>query len=115
MGRQEDELERIRRIRDEQIATRDPRAKERKFYGDVSRRRKARHFTLKSFIADLQAKWTWMLIGGIVGAIAAIVVIQVFRTQWAEYAGLVIIVFGVVVGRLMGAVRDWGDEDWGRK
>ena len=115
MSRQEDEVERIRRIRDQQIAARDPRAKERAFYQKVSQRRKRKAFTFSNILADFQAKWTWMAAGGIAGTAAAIALNLAFKAQWAEYVGYAIVAFGIVVGRLCGAVRDWGDEDWGRK
>lgn len=115
MSRQEDEVERIRRIRDQQLAARDPRAKERAVFQKVSQRRKVRSFTFKNILADFQAKWTWMAVGGIAGALAAIAINLLFKAQWAEYVGYVMVAFGIVVGRLCGAVRDWGDEGWGRK
>jgi hypothetical protein len=115
MSRQQDEIERLKRLRERQLADRDPRAKERKLYQNVSSRRKSKPLTLKNILADLQAKWLWMFAGGIIGAIAALVTVQLFQAKWAEYVGYAMIAFGVVVGRLLGAVRDWGDEDWGRK
>src|SRR5512136_2184260 len=99
MSRQENEVERIRRIRDQQLAARDPRAKERAFYSKVSQRRKVRSFTFKNILADFQAKWTWMAVGGIIGALAAIVIILLFKARWAEYVGYAMIAFGIIVGR----------------
>jgi len=115
MSRQDDEIERLRRLRDRQLADRDPHAKDKRFYQDVSHRRKGKKFSLSNIVADFQAKWTWMLVGGIIGAVAALAMVLVFKEKWAEYVGYGFIVFGIVMGRLFGAVRDWGDEDWGRK
>jgi len=115
MSRQDDEIERLKRLRERQLADRDPHARDRKLYQDISRRRRGKKLTLGSILRDLQAKWTWMAAGGIVGAIAAVVTILVFKEKWAEYVGYAMIAFGVIVGRLLGAIRDWGDEDWGRK
>jgi len=115
MSRQQDEIERLKRLRDQQLAARDPLAKDRKVFQDVSRRHKRKPFTLKNILADFQAKWMWMLVGGLIGAIAALATILVFQAKWAEYLGIGMILFGMIIGRLSGAVRDWGDEDWGRK
>jgi hypothetical protein len=115
MSRQNDELERLKRLRERQLSDRDPRARDRAFHQQISTRRRSRQFTLQGLLKDFQAKWTWMLAGGIVGIIAAIVVTQLFQTTWAEYIGFVMVIFGIVMGRVLGAVRDWGDEDWGRK
>jgi hypothetical protein len=115
MSRKEDELERLKRLRERQLADRDPRARDRALYQKVSALRQSKKLTLKNVLADLQAKWLWMFVGGVIGAIAALVIVLVFQAKWAEYVGYAIIAFGIVVGRLLGAVRDWGDEDWGRK
>ena len=115
MSRQSDELERLKRLRERQLSDRDPQARDRAFHQQISTRRRGRQFTLRGLIKDFQAKWTWMLAGGLIGAIAAVLMILVFKEKWAEYVGYGFIVFGIVLGRLFGAVRDWGDEDWGRK
>jgi hypothetical protein len=115
MSRPNDELERIKRIRDQQLAARDPRARDRAVQERVRARRQTRKLTFKNLLADFTAKWTWMVTGGIIGAILAIVVHLIFKAAWAEYVGYGLILFGIVVGRVLGSVRDWGDEDWDKR
>jgi hypothetical protein len=43
------------------------------------------------------------------------VVNLMFKVTWAEYAGYGLILFGMIVGRILGAIRDWGDEDWDKR
>jgi hypothetical protein len=115
MSRQDDELARIKRIRDQQLAARDPRARDRVLQSKVRARRQIKKFTIKNLLSDFTAKWTWMVAGGVIGAVLAIVVNLVFKTAWAEYVGYGLVLFGIVIGRLFGGIRDWGDEDWGKK
>ena len=115
MSRQSDELERIKRIRDQQLAARDPHARDRAVQAKVRARRQVKKLTFKNLLADFAAKWTWMVTGGVIGAVLAIVVNLVFKATWAEYVGYGLVLFGIVVGRVLGAVRDWGDEDWDKK
>lgn len=70
---------------------------------------------MKSIILDFPAKWQFMIIGALIGLLVALVINIVVQDQWAQIAGGVLIVFGLVAGRVMGAIRDWGNEDWGRK
>lgn len=115
MGSQDDEIERIKRIRERQLSDRDPRARDKAFYGRISARRQGKKLTFQSVLADFRAKWTWMLGGLIIGIVLALALNQLFQATWAQYVGYFIILFCVVMGRMFGAIRDWGDEDWGRK
>ena len=115
MSRQNDELERIKRIRDQQLAARDPRARDHALQQQVRAHRPGKKLTVRNILADFTAKWTWMVVGGAIGAVLAIVVNLVFRVTWAEYVGYGLILFGMVVGRILGAIRDWGDEDWDKR
>jgi hypothetical protein len=45
----------------------------------------------------------------------AIVVNLAFKATWAEYVGYGLVLFGIVLGRIFGAIRDWGDEDWDKR
>ena len=114
MSRQNEELERIKRIRDQQLVARDPRARDHALQ-QVRARRQSKKLTVRNILADFTAKWTWMVVGGAIGAVLAIVVNLVFKATWAEYVGYGLILFGMVVGRILGAIRDWGDEDWDKR
>ncbi len=114
MGKQEDEIRRLQRLRDEQLSSRDPTAKDRAKMQRIStRHRKSRQpLTVKRIIQDLPAKWLLMIIGGVIGVIVALIMNMIADDPWVRIASYVVIVFGIVAGRVMGAVRDWGDEDW---
>jgi hypothetical protein len=115
MSRQQDELERLRRIREQQLRARDPTAKDQAFYGKVSARRKQDKLTLGGILKDFEAKWLWMFAGGIIGLAAAGVLALTVKAEWVSLVAIVIVFAGLVIGRLLGAVMDWRDDDWTRK
>ena len=64
---------------------------------------------------DFPAKWLLMVVGALIGLVIALIINIVVQAQWAQIVGGALVVFGLVAGRVMGAIRDWGNEDWGRK
>jgi len=117
MSRQEDEIKRLQRLRDEQLQARDPTAKERAQQQRlVARHRKTqKKITAKSVILDFPAKWQFMVIGALLGLLIALIINIIVQAEWAQIVGGILVVFGLVAGRVMGSIRDWGNEDWGRK
>ncbi len=117
MGNKEDEIRRLQHLRQEQLNARDPTARDRATQQRISKRhrRRKKRPTLKSIILDFPAKWLLMIIGGLIGVLIALIINMIVQDPWARIVGWILIVFGIVAGRMMGAVRDWGDEDWGRK
>ncbi|HEY4689717.1 MAG TPA: hypothetical protein VIK33_10425 [Anaerolineae bacterium] len=115
MSSPKDETERLKRIRAQQLAARDPLKKDRTFYGMVSQRGKKNRLTLGSILKDFESKWTWMFVGGIIGTIVALVFVALVNTSWATLVAIVLIFAGLIIGRLMGAVMDWRNDDWQRK
>ena len=67
MGRQNDELERIKRIRDQQLAARDPTHATGSLQAKVRARRQIKKLTFKNLLSDFTAKWTWMVQVGLSG------------------------------------------------
>ncbi len=53
-----------------------------------------------------------MVIGALIGLLVALIINIGVQAQWAQIVGGLPIVFGLVAGRVMGAVREWGNEDW---
>jgi len=115
MGKSNDELERLKRLREWQLRQRDPTAKDKAFYSQVSQRQKANRLTFRGILKDLRAKWLYMLVGGMMGLLAAVLLNQFVQAYWVQPIGYVLVFSGIAMGRVMGAVIDWRDEDWGRK
>ena len=112
-----DELERIKRIRDQQIAVRyDPDGKRARYEKINMQRRQGTKVTLRSLLKDIPAKVWWSLVGGLIGVVFLLILQRLpDAPSWSLYLGLGAIVFGVVVGFVLGKQRDSGKEDWGPK
>lgn len=114
MKSQEDEVRRLQRLRDEQLRDRDPNAKKNAQYKRVviNYQSRQKRITLGSVINDLPAKFWFMIIGGLLGVVLALVLLILIAEPWVKTVGLIAVLFGLVSGRVMGAARDWGSEDW---
>lgn len=113
MSNRKDEIERIQRIREQQIRARDPRAHARKTQQKIRGRYKEETFSLQDVLKNIPTKWWGMFIGGIVGIIVAIVFSKAVETEssWVGYVGYIIVLAGIVLGRGVGAAMDWSEED----
>ena len=114
MKSSENEVRRLQRLRDQQIRDRDPTAKKVAQYRRTvtNYKKRQKRITLGSVINDLPAKIWFMVIGGLLGAVLAIVLLIIIDEPWVKALGIIVILFGLISGRVMGAARDWGDEDW---
>jgi hypothetical protein len=115
MRNEKDEIERLKRLRQQQISARDPTAKDKAYYGMVSRRARPGKLTLGGVLKDFESKWTWMFAGGIIGLILAVLIVVAVKASWAPLAAGAVIFAGFAIGRLLGAVMDWRNDDWERK
>jgi hypothetical protein len=108
-----DEIERIQRIRDQQIRARDPRSRDRKRHQRVGARYREEAFSFQDLLRSIPTKWWGMIVGGIIGLVFAIVLNKLVETEasWMEYVWYVIVLFGVALGRGVGAAMDWSEED----
>ena len=115
MPTEQDEIERLKRIRDRQISARDPTIKEKQYHARLSTKARNRKYTFKDALKDIQSKWMWMFVGGFIGFAFGLVFSYAIPETWADYAGLFMIGVGAAVGRLVGTAVDWRSDDWGRK
>lgn len=113
-----DEIERIRRIRERQLAARDPTAAERRAQKQLASRYAHKKITLLDVVQNIPAKWWGMIIGGLLGFILALVLDQVLHVRipnvdafWVEYMWYTLVFFGVAIGRGLAAAMDWSEDD----
>jgi hypothetical protein len=113
MNRQDDEIERIRRIRDRQLQLRDPTAKERRVQKRVAARYSPQKLTLAETIREIPGRWLGMILGGVIGILLGILFDLLIGTDdwWVRYVPYVIAFAGVALGRMLGAVLDWREQD----
>ncbi len=111
MGSRNDEIERIQRIREQQIRARDPRATDRKRAQRIRTRRTHNKVTFGDAVRDIPGKWWGTILGGLIGLIAAMILGDMVKTSWVIYAEFIIVFAGAVIGRTLGMVMDWREED----
>ena len=109
----QEEIERLKRIRDRQIRLRDPQAKDHEIQHRIASRYEKPKLTLESIIKDIPGKWMGMIVGGILGIIIAVTlnVVLDFEVAWMEYALYLIVAICAAMGRALGAAMDWREED----
>jgi hypothetical protein len=109
------EQERLKRLRDRQLAARDPLVKQRKFQHDsaVKERRMRKPFSLTKAWGELPHIVKSPFYGLVVGIVVTVILPNVWISPWAIFAGagltIVFIVFGVVTGNsldLRDRIRD---------
>ncbi len=112
-----DELERIKRIRDQQIRVRyDPDEKKARYNKISVQRRQGTKVTFGSVLKDIPDRVWWSLVGGLIGLVFTLILLRLpDAPSYALYIGLAGIVFGLVIGFILGKQRDSGTEDWGPK
>jgi hypothetical protein len=114
-----DDLERIRRIRDRQLRARDPLAAQRKSQRLAATRYTRPKVSFRDVMRDIPGKWRGMIIGGFIGFLLALVLDRVLHlrfpkisTFWASYVWYSLIAFGVILGRVLAMAMDWSEEDY---
>jgi hypothetical protein len=108
---EQDEIDRIRQIREEQIRARDPRKKDAKFYQKVSTRPTYDEVTWEEILKDIPIKWWGTILGGVIGLIVGLVLNMMVEASWAQLALPVTTLAGVAMGRGLGMAMDWSEED----
>lgn len=114
MSQRNNEAERLKRLREQQIAARDPLAKEKAYHARMAARPRPK-MTATSVIKDFQLKWSLMFAGGILGAIVAVILSLAVRASWVPLVAFALIAAGLIIGRVMGAVLDWRNEGWTKR
>ncbi|MGB7873528.1 MAG: hypothetical protein WBL25_04020 [Anaerolineales bacterium] len=100
------EQERLKRLRERQLADRDPLVKQRQFQRSTARREKRlkkQTYTLGKMWKDIPHVWKGFFYGLILGLVVFLVVPMLWLSPWAfpiSLAAFVItVLFGIIVGR----------------
>lgn len=109
MSKQND-VDRLQRLREQQLRARDPQKKDQKKMQRLHAKHGHRNqLTLKQILREIRGGWWGMLVGGLLGAVLALAIGQ--GIDLSPLAGAVIIFVGVAIGRVVGTVMDWRDDD----
>jgi hypothetical protein len=118
MSNQNDELERLRRLRERQILARDPKAKERKVQAKVTTRRrklKKKNVSFQTMMRDMLGDMSYKFWGAIAGVVLG-TVISIVLALFLEDIGMVAViglaatVVLTLVGFIFGHSFDWRAE-----
>jgi VIT1/CCC1 family predicted Fe2+/Mn2+ transporter len=106
------DLERLRRIRQQQLAARDPRKKQDKLQKTISHKHRShsQSFSIGTMWAEVPNRWKGAFFGCIFGVIAIFVLPLVTDAEWATTVGFVLLFFLGVMGFLVGRSKDAQDD-----
>ena len=112
-----DEVERLKRLRDQQIKTRyDPNEKKAKYEQISYRRRQGTKVTGRSVLKDIPDKVWWAIGGAAIGLVFLFIITRIpGMPSYGPLIGVGGIVFFTVIGWFFGSTRDWGKGGWGGK
>jgi hypothetical protein len=111
----QDEIERLKRIRDRQIAARNPEKDEQKHYARIRSqgRPDRRQLTFQQLLDLAGSRLTWSL-GGMAFGLAFGIFSALLVPAWGLYLLSGATAIGLVMGFVLGAVRDKGSTWTGR-
>ena len=112
-----DELERLKRLQEQQIRVRyDPNEKKAKFEQISYQKRQGTKVSGRSVLKDIPDKVWWALGGGAIGLLFLIIITRLpGMPAYGPLIGVGGILFFIVIGWFLGAARDSGKGDWGSK
>ena len=112
MSNSDQEQERLRRLRDRQIADRNPQVKQREFYrsSNERERRAARPYTLAEAWGVIPHLWKVPFYGLLLGVVLLLVITSLWISFWAWVVGGMATLIFVVVGFVIGQALDSRDK-----
>ncbi len=101
------EQERLKRLRDQQLASRDPQQELRRYHQQAAQRGRQAYKmpSLRESWGDIPHIWKNLIFSLVVGVLAVVIVPAVWPSSYALLCAgagtLIVLVFGTVVGRAM--------------
>jgi hypothetical protein len=112
MSNYNDEQERLRRLRDRQIADRDPSVKQQKFSREsAARERRAyKPMTLKGVWSDIPHIYKGAFFGFLIGLVLMFLLTYLWNSTLVLIGSLVLVVVCIFMGAMIGRAADARDE-----
>ncbi len=108
-----DEIERIKRIRDRQIGARDPTVKLNKQGRRIATQlRTGSRYSMQDVLKDIKNAWIWMVFLGVMGFLGGLLFMRLVQQWWSPYVVVVLTLAGGLVGRIIGQLIDKGKGGW---
>ncbi|MCB0103973.1 MAG: hypothetical protein H6635_09660 [Anaerolineales bacterium] len=106
------EQDRLKRLRERQIADRDPLVKQRNVQRGISTkaRRMRKPFKLSGAWEDLPHTIRMPAYGLLLGIISTLILPLVWASPYAIWAGVIILVLLILLGIVIGGSLDWRDD-----
>ena len=108
MPNQNDEVERLKRIRDKQLRARDPQKKVQKTQHHIAQRYRSsrKPVTAKNVIADVPKKWLGFVIGLFLGFFVLMVLPYFVDSKWTDMIGIGVMLILGFLGLAVGQAAD---------
>jgi hypothetical protein len=109
---QNDEIERIRKIRDRQLNLRDHSVEQKRVHREITkkRRRNVEKFSFGAIFGDIPKMITGTLIGIVIGILVFLILPYIFdEGDWIDIAGIAVTVIGAIFGFFFGRAIDARD------
>jgi F0F1-type ATP synthase assembly protein I len=105
---QNDEQERIRKIRDRQLDLRDHSVEQKRVQHEIAkkRRRNVEKFRLSAIFGDIPRMITGTLIGMVIGILIFLILPYLFDGSWVDIVGIAVTVIGAFFGFFFGRAID---------
>ncbi|MEK7327172.1 MAG: hypothetical protein AAB217_18160 [Chloroflexota bacterium] len=110
MSKEDEELARLQRLRDQQISRRKPTKQDKQLQKAAAKRKDWAKYSFGDALRDMPAKWLYMFIGGVIGLVIALFLVGLVQAVWTPYAAIIIVVVCLLLGRVFGLVEDWKHE-----
>jgi VIT1/CCC1 family predicted Fe2+/Mn2+ transporter len=118
MSNGSDELERLKRLRERQIQSRDPKAKEKQIQAKVTARRRklgrrntSFQYMMRDMLGDLPYKFWGAIIGALLGTVLSIILALVWEDiAMVAIVGLIATLVLTLIGVVFGHSFDWRAE-----
>jgi uncharacterized protein YacL len=112
MPRQENDVERYRRIRDRQIGLRDPQKEVQRLQHSISAKRKSKvkKFSFKTILSEIAYKWWGLFFGLAFGVLVMVVLPYFIEGFWATAIGIAALLFLTILGVSLGQALDARDS-----
>ena len=106
------EQERLRRLRDRQLATRDPQSKARTLHGGIARkqRRSVESFSLGRMWSEIPHVWRDGFYGFLLGVLALAIVPRLWASPWAVPCSAGSAILLAIIGLFIGRAEDARDS-----
>jgi len=104
--------ERLQRLRDRQLASRDPQKHQRRMHGQIARRqrRSVESFSLGRIWSEIPHLWKGAFYGLTFGVLIVVLVPLVWASPWALPCSAVVAVMSTILGLLIGRAQDTRDS-----